>query len=333
MRRIAAWMLIAHALAHSFAGMSSWDTHGDWSSAVWTIAVVGYLSAAFGLLRLPGLRKHWMIAFVIATIASMHLLVWFRPRWGITGLAIDLALSIAILGPWQKRIDTEMAVLNAAGDDKLRHRGWTMAFWSLGALVLAYVAVVLITRPVSLEWGTSENERAMALPGDEVLPAKPTYRIDHAITIHAPPSAVWPWLMQLGQDRGGFYSYDWLERAFGARINNANRVHAEWQGRRVDDTVFATQRSYLGGHLGALGWRVVVLEPERVMGLENWGTFVLRPVDSTTTRLIVRTRGAGSPSALTFALAPLNVFLFEPVHFIMERGMLRGIRSRAEERS
>jgi hypothetical protein len=66
------------------------------------------------------------------------------------------------------------------------------------------------------------------------------------------------------------------------------------------------------------------------MGLENWGTFVLQPIDSTTTRLIVRTRGDAAPSLLSFALAPINVFLFEPAHFIMERGMLRGIRARAE---
>ena len=73
-----------------------------------------------------------------------------------------------------------------------------------------------------------------------------------------------------------------------------------------------------------------MLKPERVIGLENWGTFVLQPIDSATTRLMVRTRGAGSGSALAFVLAPINVFVFEPAHFIMERAMLRGIRARAE---
>ena len=81
---------------------------------------------------------------------------------------------------------------------------------------------------------------------------------------------------------------------------------------------------------GGFGWRVNALEPERVIGLENWGTFVLVPVDSSTTRLIVRTRGAGASIALGFVFAPIDVFVFEPAHFIMERAMLRGIRDRAE---
>jgi hypothetical protein len=90
-----------------------------------------------------------------------------------------------------------------------------------------------------------------------------------------------PWLVQLGQDRAGFYSYDWLE-------------------------------------------------PTQVIGLENWGTFVLQPIDSATTRLIVQTRGDASPGVASFLFASLDVFAFEPAHFIMERGMLPGIRRRAE---
>jgi hypothetical protein len=330
MRRVAGWILIVHAFAHSFGGMRSWSPENEWSAAIWTVAAVGYLFAGLGLLRMPGARRHWKLALLIATIASMHMFVWYRPPGTAGGLAIDLILFIALLGPWQRRIDAQIAVMETAGVSALRHPHWVVASWAFGALVLGYVAIVLTMRPTSLQWGTTGQDRAANLPGDDVFPQDPTYRIDHAITIHAPASAVWPWLVQLGQDRGGFYSYDWLERAFGARIQNADRIHAEWQHRQVDDTVFATQRSYFGGRLGGLGWRVDALEPERVMGLENWGTFVLAPIDSTTTRLIVRTRGASAPSVLAFALAPINVFLFEPAHFIMERGMLRGIRARAE---
>jgi hypothetical protein len=279
---------------------------------------------------MPGARRSWRFALLIATIASMHLLVWYRPPWMFGGLATDLVLFIAILGVWQRRIDAQIAALDAAGLSVLQHPRWIIASWLIGGLVLAYTALVLVMRPVALEWGTTAEERAASLPGDTVFREEPTYGIDHAITIHAPATAVWPWLVQLGQDRGGFYSYDWLERGFGARIHNADRIHPEWQQRQVDDTVFATQRSYFGGRLGGLGWRVDVLEPGRVIGLENWGTFVLQPIDSTTTRLFVRTRGDGPPSLLAFVLAPINVFLFEPAHFIMERGMLRGIRARAE---
>ena len=89
-------------------------------------------------------------------------------------------------------------------------------------------------------------------------------------------------------------------------------------------------RSYLGGRFGTIGWRVSAFQADRVLGLEKWGTFVLRPIDSSTTRLIVRTRGDARPSVATFLLAPASVFFLEPAHMIMERAMLRGIRDRAE---
>jgi len=330
MRRIVGWVLIIHAFAHSFAASNTRASESVWAYIPWTIAVIAYLVAGLGLLRMPVLRHHWKAAVLLATIASMHFLVWYRPPWGMLGLSIDMILFIAVLGVWQQRIDADVDVVDAIGPSAARHPMLLESLWSVGAVVLAYVVLVLVMRPVSLRWGSTRAERVAALPGDEVFPADAAYRIDHAITIHAPASVVWPWLVQLGQDRGGFYSYDWLERAIGARIQNADRIHPEWQARQVDDTVFATQRSYLGGRFGGLGWRVDVLRPERVIGLENWGTFVLQPIDSATTRLIVRTRGAGSRSALAFALAPINVFVFEPAHFIMERAMLRGIRARAE---
>jgi hypothetical protein len=258
------------------------------------------------------------------------MLIGYAPPWGVFGFVADLSLWIAALGALQPRIDAEISVIDELGLEAYRHPRWVRTGWIAGTVVLAWAVLVLAFRPVAMQWGTTHDERVVVLPGDDVHPVSPTYRIDHAITIHAPASAVWPWLVQLGQDRGGFYSYDWLERAVGDRIHNADRIHAEWQTRNVGDTILATQRDYFGGRLGTLGWRVNVVEPNRVLGLENWGTFVLDPVDSNTTRLIVRTRGAGEPTTAAFLLGPLNVFVFEPMHFIMERGMLRGIRDRAE---
>jgi hypothetical protein len=72
------------------------------------------------------------------------------------------------------------------------------------------------------------------------------------------------------------------------------------------------------------------IEPGRALYLEHWGAFVLRPVDSATTRLIIRTRDEGTPNLKLVLSAPFNVLVFEPAHFIMQRGMMRGIRSRAE---
>jgi len=136
--------------------------------------------------------------------------------------------------------------------------------------------------------------------------------------------------VQLGQDRGGFYSYDWLERAVGDKVLNADRIHPEWQTLAAGDLVRATQPDYLGGVFGPdIGWRVVRLEPQRALVLGGWGAFVLEPKDGYT-RLIVRTRGNGKPNV---ALAPFGLLVLEPAHFIMERRMLLGIKERAERMS
>src|SRR5919197_4036569 len=72
-------------------------------------------------------------------------------------------------------------------------------------------------RPWHLRWGAEPEDEKRGLPGDELLPKNGT-RILHAVTIHAPVAEVWPWLAQLGQDRGGFYSYEWLENLAGCRM-------------------------------------------------------------------------------------------------------------------
>jgi len=91
-----------------------------------------------------------------------------------------------------------------------------------------------------------------------------------------------------------------------------------------------TQPDYLGGRLGEPGWRVLDVVPGRAIILENWGAFVLYPVNSQTTRFFVRTRGDGIPGLAAVLLGPINVFVFEPAHFIMQRAMMSGIRDRAE---
>jgi hypothetical protein len=192
--------------------------------------------------------------------------------------------------------------------------------------VIAYVAVVILARPWHSRWGSTDTELNAALPGDALVPDA-HYSIQHAVSIRAAPEAIWPWLLQMGQDRGGFYSYDWLERLIGDEIWNADRIHPEWQSRQVGDLVRATQPDYLGGVFGPdLGWKITLMEPSRAIALQGWGAFVLQP-DSGSTRLIVRTRGNSRPNVV---LGPLGLLIFEPAHFIMERRMLLGIKERAE---
>src|SRR6185312_12011565 len=108
-------------------------------------------------------------------------------------------------------------------------------------------------------WGTTADERRAALPGDELVPA-PGIAIDHGVTIEAPAERSWPWLAQIGQDRGGFYSYEWLENLAGCRMRNADRIHPEWQEREIGERVML-HPSY--------GLRVACFEPNHALVLDG----------------------------------------------------------------
>jgi uncharacterized protein YndB with AHSA1/START domain len=313
-RTVFALILLLHGLAHANAGMLAADGARVAPTIFWALASVSFLAAAFGLFGVRPLNRYWQLLALTGTLSSLVLLAAFRPATAAAGIALDVAtlgiLFFVSIPPRERREPGRLARV-----------GQVVAY-----AALAYVTVVILTRPWHSRWGSSDADLRAALPGDELVPS-PKYTIQHAVTIHAPPADVWPWLVQLGQDRGGFYSYDWLERAFGDRIRNADRIHPEWQTLHEGDLVRATQPDYLGGRFGPnLGWRVVQLEPNRVITLGGWGAFVLQPT-SGGTRLIVRTRGAGKPNV---ALAPFGLLVFEPAHFIMERGMLLGIKERAE---
>lgn len=186
----------------------------------------------------------------------------------------------------------------------------------------ALAAYVFLIRPWHLKWGATEEELKMPLPGDELV-KHPKLNATHAITINAPVAEVWPWLVQVGQKRGGFYSYTWLENLVGCEMSNADQIVAEWQDLKVGDEVWL--------HPKAPRLKVLAMEPGRAIVLENSWTFVLHPIDDHTTRLIIRGRGDFNPDLKN---ALLNFILwrgvFEPAHFIMERKMMLGIKERAE---
>jgi hypothetical protein len=323
-------LLILHGLLHASIGVCAVASHSlAVVNTLWSIAIVGYVAAGFAMVRVPVLRTHWKPILVTATIASLLLLILYGAVLGLLGIPVALGLAFLSFDVMQSRVDNDVEVAERSHVRGLPHPVWHRIGWTLAFIALAYVAAVVLVRPTYLRWGTTPAERLSVLPGDELV-ANPRYRVDHGITIRAPADSVWPWLAQLGQDRAGFYSYSRLERMIGDRVTNADRVHPEWQTISVGDTVRAAQPDYLGGRFGSLGWKVTGLVPGRALILENWGAFVVQPVDSTTTRLFVRTRGEGSATPLGLVLGPLNVFVFEPAHFIMQRGMLRGIRDRAE---
>lgn len=104
-------------------------------------------------------------------------------------------------------------------------------------------------------WGTMESERTLRLPGDELVP-EPDWSYNHAVSIGAPRAAVWPWLVQVGQGRGGFYSYDGLENLAGCQIRNVLEIRPALQQLQVGDRIVLHGRS-------GFGPEVVRLEPER----------------------------------------------------------------------
>ena len=159
--------------------------------------------------------------------------------------------------------------------------------------------------------------------------ADPDLTATRAITIRAPASQVWPWIVQLGQGRGGFYSYDFLENLIGCGIHSADRVVPEWQDLKPGDQVrLAPQAGLAVAHLEAA--RSLVLRGGVPMGKAappydfTWA-FVLNDEPDGTTRLLVRER-----YSYTRPWARLLVEPAAAVSFMMSQKMLRGIRDRAE---
>ncbi|MEO8453457.1 MAG: hypothetical protein ABI647_26980, partial [Gemmatimonadota bacterium] len=262
---------------------------------------------------------------LFASASSTCLLVLAWVPVSAVGIAIDLVILWWLLTP-----APTLARDPSAAPVPARRRLRSRVARVVRVGFVGYLALVLVTRPWHSQWGTTDQERRAPLPGDATVPDA-HYRIDHAVTIKAPADSVWRWLVQIGQDRAGFYSYDWLERLVGADIHNADRIVPEWQHRAVGDLVRAVAADYLGGRLGReVGWRVSEIVPGQALVLDKWGAFAVLPVDSATSRLYVRLRGPGIPSLATIPLAPFGLFVFEPIHFIMERGMLLGIKTRAE---
>ncbi len=174
-----------------------------------------------------------------------------------------------------------------------------------------------------LTWGATAEEAAGRLLGDELL-ADPDIKSTRAITIEAPPGAVWPWLVQMGSGRGGAYTYDWIENLFGLGMHSADEILPQFQHPAVDDVLPV-------GPNGP-GMRIKILEPERALAFRsvdgNWvWAFHLLP-DPAGTRLISRNR-ITTPDA-SWPARIVNRVVMEPGSLIMERRMLLGIKQRAE---
>jgi hypothetical protein len=195
-------------------------------------------------------------------------------------------------------------------------------------LVIVAVAGVL-TRPRWLDWGSTPQERRSSLPGDDLFPDATTVTT-RAVTIEAPVSAVWPWIVQMGQDRAGFYTHNWVERLLRSGIPDVHEIHPQWQGLEAGDLMRTNHD--IGGK--PLGWPVLAVDPGRSIVVRSTslpaGTyaFVLQPIDDASTRFIVRDRAAWRRREW-----PFKAFVYEPLHAYMETGVLKGVKQRAEGRA
>jgi hypothetical protein len=155
---------------------------------------------------------------------------------------------------------------------------------------------------------------------------QPNLETTRAITINAPLSSVWPWVVQMGQSRGGLYSYERLENLVGCEIVNADRILPEFQDLKAGD-VFRIMPEGKGP-----AFDVLAVEPERALILggddppTSWG-FILEPIDAETTRLYARYRQRFEPTIGNTLI--WRVFT-EPISFVMERKLLQGIKERVE---
>jgi hypothetical protein len=193
----------------------------------------------------------------------------------------------------------------------------------MAAAAAAATAYSPAARRWYLTWGATEAEAGGPLPGDELL-AEPDLRSTRAITIDAPPTAVWPWLVQMGSGRGGAYTYDWVENLFGLDMHSADEILPQFQGLAVGDVL----------PLGPKGpkMRIEICDPGRTLAFRsvdgNWVWIFDLHGDASATRLVSRNRIATPDASWRGRL--VNRLVMEPGSMIMERRMLRGIKERAE---
>jgi len=210
-----------------------------------------------------------------------------------------------------------------------------------GAGRILFALATPFLRRRRLRRGARDEERQQAFPGDELVP-EPRWQYLHGVTVKVPPATLWPWVAQLGQGRGGFYSYQLLENLVGCRIQNAHAVIPGLQAISVGDSV------HIHPEMPAL--RVAIVEPDHALVLHTRGeltsgqasakgtdldppnlswAFIIKEAEGRQSRLLSRYRvdyGPGWARALGY-----GPWIVEPFSYAMDLKMLAGMRWRAEQ--
>ncbi|MGE5623423.1 MAG: hypothetical protein ACM3UP_00200 [Methanocella sp.] len=214
----------------------------------------------------------------------------------------------------------------------------------LAVFAAAVALFAFVVRPWYNGWGATQAAQAQSLPGDDLVP-EPRLTSTRSVIIHAPADKVWPWLIQLGYGKAGWYNHDWINCGlFGARYyegrHSSSHILPQFQNLKVGDIVPLGPDS---------GWEVIRLEPNRLMVLTAWvdlksgrsvkagdpepaqsyihssEVYLLEELDANTTRFTVRDR-------LDFEMGGANIvgYVMEPGYFIQESAFMKGVKKRAE---
>ena len=195
-------------------------------------------------------------------------------------------------------------------------------------LIISFIASLqfliygIFLKHIITTWGASETEVSMPMAGDDKNLAITATR---AISINASKPEVWKWLIQLGADRGGFYSYSFIEEALGYETRHQDAITPEFKEIKVGDLVRGSINEKHS--IVPYNFEVLYVKPGETFVLDNWGTFLLKEINGQQTRLIIRTQDAANKKNVWLKIAS---YVEIPFHFIMERRLLMGVKARAE---
>jgi hypothetical protein len=194
---------------------------------------------------------------------------------------------------------------------------------AVGAVAGLAALYGVVIGPWQRRWGATDEEVARAMPGDDLV-SNPLEVTTRAVTVNAPPADIWPWLVQMGNNRGGLYSYDWIDLLIHALDRRSvDRVLPEFQDLQVGDVIpYAKGSDFVVRGLEPDRFLVIQLTGKAEV-VQSWGLY---PVDAQHTRLALRVQAA---IPVTPQLVPALLVL-DPSEGFMVRKQLLGIKQRAE---
>jgi hypothetical protein len=201
----------------------------------------------------------------------------------------------------------------------------------VAALLVVVLGYWFLARPWYLRWGATDAELAMRLPGDEIVPDQNSVST-RAITVHAPAAKVYPWLVQVGQGRGGMYSYEWLENLIGCDMHNVYQIEPALQQVSVGQPIRMGPKGYPMYHVAGFDpGKYFVMRPAdpktETPGPGAWSMAVVEQPDGAS-RLIFRQMMRVDPGIGNFVMWRVMI---DPITFVMEQKMMRTIRDLAEQ--